>query len=152
MSKKLQITNTLNQLEAQIGNVCRASLEVADIETLRATSDELLRILEHKTKIDELLEAKLNEATKDLQPGEIFEAGLYKYEKIQKRSASKLDTDRLAEIVKDQDLFDTCFEVVKKPLTQAKLSKVFIENGIDMDVKQLYRSELKNEFTIKPKN
>ena len=43
-------------------------------------------------------------------------------------------------------------EIVKKPLTQLKLAKVFAENKINVDVKQLYSQELKNEFEIKPKN
>lgn len=152
MPEKLQITNTLDALTAQVGNVVRASLETQDIEILRATSDELARLQDFKNKIDNLLTDKLNQEFADCPPGEVKEFGLYKFEKVQKKSASKLDPNKLAELIQDQDLLDSCFEVVKKPLTQAKLAKVFAENQINADVKQLYTQELKNEFEIKFKN
>lgn len=148
---KLQATNTLNQLSAQAGNVIRA-LDNADIDTLRAVHDELLAFTQLQLKVDTMLTDKLQEAFATLEPGEKLKFGLYEYEKVQKKSASKLDENKLKEIIQDQDLLDSCFEIVKKPLTQVKLAKVFAENKLDIDVKQLYIAELKNEFEIKPKN
>jgi predicted RNA binding protein with dsRBD fold (UPF0201 family) len=99
-----------------------------------------------------MLTDKLQQAFSTLQPGEKLKFGLYEYEKVQKKTASKLDENKLKEVIQDQDLLDSCFEIVKKPLTQPKLAKVLAENKINVDVKQLYSQELKNEFEIKPKN
>ena len=147
-----QFANSINELQARLGNIVRAGLETKDVEVLRSISDEMARIMADKIKVDELLESLLFEKTQDLLPGDTIHFGLYKYEKVQKKSASKLDETKLSQLIQDQDLLDSCFEIVKKPLTQAKLSKVFAENQINIDIKQLYNQEFKNEFTIKPKN
>jgi len=148
---KLQATNTLSQLSSLAGNVIRA-LDDADINTLRAVHDELLAFNQLQLKVDTMLTDKLQQAFSTLQPGEKLKFGLYEYEKVQKKTASKLDENKLKEVIQDQDLLDSCFEIVKKPLTQPKLAKVLAENKINVDVKQLYSQELKNEFEIKPKN
>ena len=148
---KLQATNTLNQLLAQAGNVIRA-LDNADIDTLRAVHDELLAFAQLQLKVDTMLTDKLQKAFSTLEPGEKLKFGLYEYEKVQLKEASKLDEQKLRELIKDESTFDDCFEVIKKPLTQEKLKNLLAENKIDIDIKQHYTSKLKDEFKIKPKN
>lgn len=149
---KLNYTNSINELQAKLGNVIRAGLETNDIEILRGISDELARVIADKQKVDESLRTLLLEETQDMMPGEKIKFGLYEYEKVQKKSISKLDESKLADLIQDQDILDSCYEVVRKPLTQIKLNKLFAENKINVDIKQLYTQELKDAFELKAKN
>jgi len=140
-----EIEKLLSLLDAQLIKL----REINSIPAMQQALDELKRLDIAREKLEEALSKTLEKEMLHVPIGVSQTFGTYTYKKIENKGQSKLDESRLAEMVRDQDLLDTCYRVERKPLTQKDLQSHLLENGINIDVKQLYLAEVKEGYKIK---
>jgi len=144
------IVDTLNRELMKIANSDPTLADQLDVR------DELMR-LNHKTsdlcKFLEYVDKNLDRQGLDFELEEVFNIGLRKFKRVEKKSISKLNTDKLKELVPDQGHYDECFDIELKAKTQPNLATVLAVMGYKIDVKQLYEAEVKQgQYTIKEIN
>jgi hypothetical protein len=138
---KLRQTATDNDLSRDEQNEVYAAMQGVLLE--------LKRIEKMKERLEDLLDAHLHELGKGVPEGEYIFIGNYKYSKSKNKGQSKLDPEKLSQMVPDQDILDLCYRTERKPLTQAQLKDHLAQNGFNIDVRTLYGSEEKPGFNYK---
>jgi hypothetical protein len=144
------IVDTLNRELMKIANSDPTLADQLDVR------DEIMR-LNHKTsdvsKFLGYVDKNLDQQGLDFELEEIFNIGLRKFKRVEKKSISKLNVEKLKELIPDQGHYDECFDIELKAKTQPNLVRVLAVMGYDIDIKQLYESQAKEgQFTIKEIN
>lgn len=141
----------ISKLEIETENFLKNS-ETTDSDILDVF-DMFLRLTSKKS-ILEKIEAKKNEildnASSNLDDGDVFKIGLRQFIKIREYELAKLDESKLSQFIPDSDQFTEFFKTV--PKTQKEVQELLVRFGVNADVKQFYTSEPKNTFKIKAKN
>jgi hypothetical protein len=143
-------TTQIKALLAKIDLELDLTLQEAEDEQILELEEEILLFQKKLEKVNNKAELVRNKYAETVAIGQEFSIGLRRYKKTEAKGRSKLDVKALEAVLHDADALAQCFE--QKPKNQKEVAAILASQGISIDVKQLYKAEIKDGFKVKQLN
>jgi hypothetical protein len=146
MTQTTQIKALLAKLDIELD----LALQEVEDEQILELEEEILLFQKKLDKVTNKAELVRNKYAETVAVGQEFSIGLRRYKKTVAEGQSKPDMKAIEALLPDQDAFAQCFK--QEPKNQKEIAAILASQGVSVNVKQLWKREVKDGFTINQLN